>query len=62
MATVSTSTSQLPFGGVPTGHPDVDAALATLDRLATEPVAKHPEVVEEAHRQLHGVLTELDAD
>lgn len=44
-----------------TGEPRVDAALASLGRLALLPVGEHPAVFEQVHRGLQEVLGELDA-
>ena len=44
-----------------TGESKVDEALATLDELAELPVAEHPAVFEQVHRQLRDVLGELDS-
>jgi hypothetical protein len=44
-----------------TGEPRVDAALKLLDRLPGLPVAEHPELYEQVHAQLAGVLGELDS-
>jgi hypothetical protein len=44
----------------PTGEPRVDAALASLGRLALLPVGEHPAVFEQVHRGLREVLGELD--
>jgi hypothetical protein len=43
-----------------TGEPRVDAALRLLDRLPGLPVSDHPELFEQVHAQLSGVLGELD--
>jgi hypothetical protein len=60
--------AEVPAGGrVPeaaeiaaTGEPRVDAALASLGRLALLPVGEHPAVFEQVHRGLREVLGELD--
>jgi len=44
-----------------TGESRVDAALAGLGQLASLPVAEHPAVFEQVHRQLREVLGELDS-
>lgn len=44
-----------------TGEPRVDAALAGLSQLPGLPVAEHPAVFEQVHRQLREVLGELDS-
>ena len=44
-----------------TGESRVDAALAGLGQLAGLPVAEHPAVFEQVHRQLREVLGELDS-
>jgi hypothetical protein len=44
-----------------TGESRVDAALAGLSQLAALPVAEHPAVFEQVHRQLREVLGELDS-
>ncbi|WP_159081635.1 hypothetical protein [Nocardioides sediminis] len=41
---------------VATGVGEVDAVLATLDRLADRPVAEHVEVFEKAHERLRRAL------
>jgi hypothetical protein len=43
-----------------TGEPRVDAALASLGRLALLPVGEHPAIFEQVHRGLREVLGELD--
>jgi hypothetical protein len=44
-----------------TGESRVDAALAGLSQLSALPVAEHPAVFEQVHRQLREVLGELDS-
>jgi hypothetical protein len=43
-----------------TGEPRVDAALASMGRLALLPVGEHAAVFEQVHRGLREVLGELD--
>jgi hypothetical protein len=50
-----------PPGRPATGESRVDAALAGLSQLAGMPVAEHPAVFEQVHRQLREVLGELDS-
>ena len=42
----------------PTGHPEVDAVLASLEALHETPVAEHAAVFEAAHDRLRAVLSE----
>lgn len=41
-----------------TGHPDVDAVLASLDDLQDRPVAEHVAVFEAAHDRLRAALAD----
>lgn len=41
-----------------TGHPEVDAVLASLDALQGKPVEEHAAVFEVAHDRLRAVLSE----
>jgi len=46
-------------GGPPsTGHPEVDAVLASLEGLQDKPVEEHAAVFEAAHDRLRAVLSE----
>ena len=45
----------------PTGHPDVDAALASLEDLDGRPVDEHVAVFESAHERLRGALSDAEA-
>jgi len=42
----------------PTGHPEVDAVLLSLDDLSGSPVEEHVAVFEAAHERLRGVLAD----
>ncbi len=44
----------------PTGHPEVDAVLLSLDDLSDSPVKDHVVVFEAAHERLRGVLADGD--
>ncbi|MFE9425845.1 hypothetical protein ACFYNO_23085 [Kitasatospora sp. NPDC006697] len=44
----------------PTGHPEVDAELAGLDRLDGVPTVEHPAVYENVQQRLNAILTALD--
>jgi hypothetical protein len=46
----------------PTGHPDVDAVVASLDDLDGRPVAEHVVVFESAHDRLRSALAEAGND
>ncbi len=41
-----------------TGHPAVDAVLASLERLEELPVGEHPPIFEEAHEALRSALAQ----
>ena len=41
-----------------TGHPAVDAVLASLERLDDLPVGEHPPIFEEAHEALRSALAQ----
>jgi hypothetical protein len=56
-----TQPAPLSSGHPATGESRVDAALAGLGQLAGLPVAEHPAVFEQVHRQLREVLGELDS-
>ncbi|QWZ10197.1 hypothetical protein KRR39_10935 [Nocardioides panacis] len=51
-------------GGVvgATGHPEVDAVLASLADLDGRPVAEHVSVFEDAHDRLRGALADAGND
>jgi hypothetical protein len=44
-----------------TGHPAVDAVIASLDVLGTRPVSEHVAVFESAHEGLRAALSDADA-
>ncbi|GAA1988067.1 hypothetical protein [Kitasatospora viridis] len=44
----------------PTGHPEVDAELAGLERLDGVPTVEHPAVYENVQQRLNTILTSLD--
>jgi hypothetical protein len=44
-----------------TGHPDVDAVIASLDGLEGRPVSEHVAVFESAHDRLRAALADADA-
>ena len=44
-----------------TGHPDVDAVIASLDDLDGRPVPEHVAVFESAHDRLRAALSDADA-
>ena len=45
-----------------TGHPEVDAVLASLADLDGRPVAEHVSVFEDAHDRLRGALADAGND
>jgi hypothetical protein len=45
-----------------TGHPDVDAVVASLEELDGRPVAEHVAVFESAHDRLRSALAEAGND
>ena len=45
-----------------TGHPDVDAVIASLENLDGRPVAEHVAVFESAHDRLRSALAEAGND
>lgn len=51
-----------PLAAEPTGHPEVDGVLASLDSLAERPVAEHVAVFEAAHERLRGALASAGDD
>lgn len=58
VSTVGPASAEEP-GGLPhTGHPEVDAALASLEGLQDKPVEEHAAVFEAAHERLRVVLSE----
>jgi hypothetical protein len=46
----------------PTGHPDVDAVVASLEDLEGRPVAEHVAVFESAHDRLRSALADAGND
>jgi hypothetical protein len=46
----------------PTGHPDVDAVVASLGELDGRPVAEHVAVFESAHDRLRSALADAGND
>jgi hypothetical protein len=51
-----TDDPQLPVPDQPTGHPAVDAVVASLEGLEDRPVAEHVGVFDSAHDQLRAAL------
>jgi hypothetical protein len=51
-----------PPGLEPTGHPDVDAVVASLAQLADRPVSEHVAVFEAAHDRLRAALADAGND
>jgi len=49
------------FGPARTGHPDVDAALASLAGLEAVPPAEQVERYTEVHRRMQQTLRTIDA-
>ncbi len=49
-----------PTLGPPTGDDRVDAAVATLNRLAGAPAEEHVAVLEEVHGRLRDILGEIN--
>ncbi len=49
-----------PGGTLPTGHPDVDATVASLVDLDAVPPAEQVERYGEAHRSLQQILRTID--
>jgi hypothetical protein len=48
-------------GTLPTGHPDTDAAVASLADLDTVSLEEHVERYTQAHRTLQQILRTIDA-
>lgn len=47
-------------GGAPTGHADVDRALARLSELDSMQTAEHVSVFEDVHARLQQAMSDLD--
>jgi hypothetical protein len=54
--------SELDLGVISTGSPDIDRALAPIDRLGDQPVADHPDVYEQVLGQLSATMADSSAD
>jgi hypothetical protein len=44
----------------PTGNAEVDSALDRLRELAERPTGAHPELYDDVHQRLQGVLAQID--
>ena len=58
VSTVGAASAEQPGGLPSTGHPEVDAVLASLEGLQDKPVEEHAAVFEAAHDRLRAVLSE----